>query len=246
MSTEENSKYIIEAMGLSKHYGAVQALDNVDFELKEGEVIGLVGDNGVGKSTLIKILSGAITANKGSIKFEGKPVKINQPRDAFELGIETIYQDLALFENLNFTQNIFSGREYISREIGRIFGVADDKRMRKEATDKISNISISLPELDQKIETLSGGQRKAVAFTRAIFWGKKVIIMDEPTAALGVKESKKVIELIQELKKHVKGIIIIAHNVEHVIKVADGVIVLRHGNRVGKIDFKIIKIAIAV
>jgi ABC-type sugar transport system ATPase subunit len=228
---------IIEAHGLSKYYGPVRALENVDFELKEGEVLGLLGDNGAGKSTLIKILSGAITPNKGEIYFEGKVVHITQPRDAFSLGIETIYQDLALFNNLNFTQNIFVGREYKSRRLGKIFGSADDKRMRKEATEKITVLSINLPQLDQKIETLSGGQRQAVAITRAIFWGKKVIIMDEPTAALGVRESTKVMDLIKEIRNHVKGIIIIAHNVEHVIKVADRVIVLRHGERVGTINF---------
>ena len=150
---------IIEAHGLSKYYGPVRALENVDFELKEGEVLGLIGDNGAGKSTLIKILSGAITPNKGEIYFEGKLVHITQPKDAFSLGIETIYQDLALFNNLNFTQNIFVGREYKSMGLGKIFGSADDKRMRKEATEKITVLSINLPQLDQKIETLSGGQR---------------------------------------------------------------------------------------
>ena len=233
----KNDNNIINARSLTKTYGAVMALADVDFELKEGELLGLVGDNGAGKSTLIKILSGAITADKGSIEFEGERVRINQPRDAFDLGIETIYQDLALFENLNFTQNIFVGREYTARGIGKIIGHADDNRMRREAIKKISDISINLPELNQKIETLSGGQRQAVSFTRAIFWGTKVIIMDEPAAALGVRESAKVLELILEIKKHVKGIILIAHNIEHVIKVADRVIVLRHGKRVGTIDF---------
>ena len=233
----QNNKYILEVKGLTKSFGAVQALDNVDFELKEGELLGLIGDNGAGKSTLIKIISGALTPDKGIIKFENKEVKINQPGDAFNLGIETIYQDLALFENLNFTQNIFVGRERVSRGMGILFSWADDRRMRNEAYDKISDISITLPALDQKIETLSGGQRQAVAFTRAIFWGTKVIIMDEPTAALGVRESARVLEIIEEVKKHVKGIILIAHNIEHVIRIADRVIVLRGGERVGTVDF---------
>jgi len=236
MSDQNN--YVIEAKGLVKSFGAVLALNNVDFELKKGELLGLVGDNGAGKSTLIKIIAGALVPDTGVIKFEGREVKINQPSDAFALGIETIYQDLALFENLNFTQNIFVGREYVSRGAGKLFSWADDRRMRKEAFDRIKNIFFNLPELDQRIETLSGGQRQAVAFTRAIFWGTKVIIMDEPTAALGVRESAKVLEIIEEVKKHVKGVILIAHNIEHVIRVADRVIVLRHGERAGTVDFK--------
>jgi simple sugar transport system ATP-binding protein len=231
-------EYIIEAKGLSKYFGAVTALEKVDFELKRGEVLGLAGDNGAGKSTLIKILSGAVTPNKGMIKVYGREVNINNPRGAFDLGIETIYQDLALFGNLNFTQNIFAGREYVAKGIGKFFGYADDRGMRKEALRKIKNISINIPELTQKTETLSGGQRQAVAITRAIFWGRKIIIMDEPTAALGVKESTKVLELIEGIRNDVDGIIVITHNIEHMIKIADRVIVLRTGERAGDIDFK--------
>jgi len=232
----ENKDYIMVAKNLSKYFGRVIALDGVDFELKKGEILGLLGDNGAGKSTLIKILSGAILPNSGTIEFEGNLVDIRQPRDALDLGIETIYQDLALFENLNFTQNIFVGREYIGKGFFRIFAFADDKRMSKEAIKRVKNISINLPTLDQKILTLSGGQRQAVALTKAIFWGKKVIIMDEPTAALGVQESKKVLDIILEVKRHVDGIILITHNIEHVIKVADRIVVLRAGKRVGDLD----------
>lgn len=234
----DKNNYIIEAKGLSKYFGAVTALEDVNFELKKGEILGLVGDNAAGKSTLIKILSGAITKNKGTIKVYGKPVEINNPRNAFDLGIETIYQDLALFDNLNFAQNIFAGREYTSRGIGRIFGNVDNRRMRGDALDRMKNISINLPSLSQKVETLSGGQRQAIAITRAIFWGRRIIIMDEPTAALGVKESKNVLELISAIRKNVDGIIIIAHNIGYIIKIADRVIVLRNGERVGTIDFK--------
>ena len=232
-----DNNYIIEAKNLSKRYGAVLALNNIDFELKDGEILGLVGDNGAGKSTLIKILSGAITADSGSIKVFGKEAHIKQPSDSFELGIETIYQDLALFNNLNFTDNIFAGREYIGKGINKIFGFADRKRMNKEALERIKDISINLPALDQKVETLSGGQRQAVALARAIFWGRKIIIMDEPTAALGVNEAKRVLDLIREILNHVNGLILIAHNIEHVIKVANRVIILRTGERVASIDF---------
>lgn len=234
----EDNKYIIKAKNITKRFGSVTALNNVDFELIQGEVLGLVGDNGAGKSTLIKILSGAIMLDDGSIEIFGKRVNIRNPRDALELGIETIYQDLALFDNLNFTQNIFAGREFRSRGLGRLFGFVDTQRMRREALDKIKNISINLPSLSQKVSTLSGGQRQAVAITRALFWGQKIIIMDEPTAALGVRESKKVLELIREIRKHVSGIIIISHNIDHIIDIADRVIVLRKGERVGDVLLK--------
>lgn len=230
--------YIIEARGLYKYYGAITALANVDFELKRNEVLGLAGDNGAGKSTLIKILSGAVIPNRGAIKVYGREVKINSPRDAFELGIETIYQDLALFDNLDFAQNIFAGREYVGRGLAKLFQFVASKKMRSEALNKIKDISINLPDLSQKTETLSGGQRQAVAITRAIFWGRKILIMDEPLAALGVKEAAKVLELIEGVRKNVDGIIVITHNIEHMIKIADRVIVLRTGERAGEIDFK--------
>jgi simple sugar transport system ATP-binding protein len=234
----DKDDYIIQAKGLCKYYGAVTALENVDFELKKGETLGLVGDNGAGKSTLIKILSGAVIPDKGTISVYGKEVKINNPKDAFDFGIETIYQDLALFNNLNFTQNIFAGREYVGKGLAKLFQFVDEKRMRSTAMEKIKNISINLPDLSQDTETLSGGQRQAVALTRAIFWGRRIVIMDEPTAALGVNESKKVLEIIKGIIKNLDGIIIITHNIEHILLVADRVVVLRNGQRAGSIDFK--------
>jgi len=233
-----DNNYIIQAKNITKYFGSVAALENVDFELKDGEVLGLVGDNGAGKSTLIKILSGAELPTEGTIEVFGKTVNIRNPRDSFELGIETIYQDLALFDNLDFSQNIFAGREYKSRGIGRLFSIVDSKKMEKEATKTIENISINLPLLSQKVKVLSGGQRQAVAITRALFGGQKIIVMDEPTAALGVRESKKVLDLIEETRKHVNGIIIITHNIEHIIKIADRVIVLRNCKRIGNVDFE--------
>ncbi len=234
----KNNEYIIETIGISKYFGAVRALENVDFELKKGEVLGLLGDNGAGKSTLIHIISGAITPTKGMVKVYGKLVDIKSPRDAFDLGIETIYQDIALFDNLDFTHNIFAGREYVNRGLGKLFSFVDNRKMREQAFQRIRAISINLPRLSQKTGTLSGGQRKAVAITRALFWGRRIIIMDEPTAALGVEESKKVLELIKEVRKNLDGMIIITHNIEHVIKIADRAIVLRTGQRAGSIDFK--------
>jgi ABC-type sugar transport system ATPase subunit len=233
-----NTDFIIRTNGISKYYGSVVALDKVDFELRDGEVLGLVGDNGAGKSTLIKILSGAVLPNEGSIEVFGNLVHIRNPKDSFDLGIETIYQDLALFDNLNFTENIFAGRELKTKGIGWLFGLVDGKRMQREASNRIKNISINLPLLNQKVKQLSGGQRQAVAIIRALFWGQRILIMDEPTAALGVREARKVLDLISEMRKHVNGVIVITHNIEQIIDIADRVIVLRNGKRVGDIDFQ--------
>lgn len=230
--------YVIEAKNLTKYFGSVVALDGVDFELEDGEILGLLGDNGAGKSTLIKILSGAIMPTRGTIKIFGKTVDIKTPRDAFEEGIETIYQDLALFDNLDFTRNIFAGREYVGKGVSKLLRLTDDKTMREESLDRIKDISINLPPLLQKVQNFSGGQRQAVAIAKTLFWGKKIVIMDEPTAALGVQESKRILDLINETRKHVNGIIVISHNIEHIIEVADRAIVLRNGKRIGDITFK--------
>lgn len=230
-------KILLEMKNINKRFGSVIALDNVDFELYEGEVLGLIGDNGAGKSTLIKIISGAVIKDSGEIYFEGRKANIQSPKEAINLGIETIYQDLALFDNLDFTANIFAGREYVHRGIGRIFGFIDAKRMKKEAVKFINNINVDMGDLDGVVEFFSGGQRQAVAISRSSFWGKKLLIMDEPTAALGVVESCKVLNLIKVFAKQVKGIIVIAHNIEHMMSVADRIIVLRHGKRAGSIKF---------
>ena len=230
--------YIIEAKNFTKHYGAVAALDDVDFELKDGEILGLVGDNGAGKSTLIKMLSGAVLPTSGTIKIFGEVVDIKDPMDAFKVGIETIYQDLALFEKFDFTRNIFAGREYIGGGIKRLFRIVDEKKMRKEAFERVKDISVNIPSLYQRVQTFSGGQRQAVAIAKTLFWSKKIIIMDEPTAALGVQESLRILKLIKETIEHVRGIIIISHNIEHIIEVVDRVIVLRHGKRVGDAEVK--------
>ena len=234
---ETDRKKLLEMKNINKRFGAVAALNNVDFELCEGEVLGLLGDNGAGKSTLIKIISGAVKEDSGEVYFERKKVNIQSPKDAIDLGIETIYQDLALFDNLDFTTNIFAGREHVQRGLGKIFGFVDTKKMRNEANQFINKIGIGMGDLNATVEKFSGGQRQAVAISRASFWGKKLLIMDEPTAALGVRESKKVLEMIKAFKEQVKGIIVIAHNFEHIINVADRAIVLRHGERVGCINF---------
>ena len=233
----KNRPKILECRGISKYFHSIIALEDVDFELYEDEILALLGDNGAGKSTLIKILSGALQPNSGEIYFKNRKVDIKNPTDAMNLGIETNYQDLALFDNQNFIGNIFAGREYVGKGINRIFQFVDDRRMIKEATDKIMNLSINLPRIDQEAIFLSGGQRQAVAITRSIFWGKEILILDEPAAALGVKESAKLLNLILEIRTHFKGIIVITHNIQHVLKIADRAIILRGGKRAGDIEF---------
>lgn len=228
---------IIELKNITKKFSGTVALDNVDFELFEGEVLGLVGDNGAGKSTLIKIISGVFSPNIGEIFIYGRKVDLKNPRDAIDLGIEVIYQDLALFDGLDFTTNIFIGREYLKKGVlSRIFKVIDVKRMEKKAQEVLSGIAFNMPPIHEYVENFSGGQKQAVSISRAKLWGKEIVIMDEPTAALGVQESQKVLDMIKVFSTIVRGIIVISHNIEHIISVTDRVIVLRQGRRVGTID----------
>ena len=219
-------KAILLMKNISKSFGAVEALCNVDFELYPNEVLGLVGDNGAGKSTLIKIASGVLIADSGEIFIEGKKVNIKSPHDARELGIETVYQDLALLDNLDVTKNIFVGRE---PRIGKFF--FNSNKMARLTKEVLDSLGINIPSLFSEARFLSGGQRQAIAVGRAAYWGCKMVIMDEPTAALGVRESLKVLELAKKLKEKNVSIIIISHNLEHVFKVADRIIVLRKGKR---------------
>ncbi len=230
---------VIRMSGVTKRYVGTVAVDNVDLELYEGEILAIVGDNGAGKSTLIKMISGAVIPDEGSIFVNGEKVNIKSPADSLRLGIETIYQDLALYPAMDLTTNIFSGREYIKHNLfGRLFNVVDKKKMKEEAQKALSKISFNMPWMKEKVENFSGGQKQAIAITRANIFSKNVLIMDEPTAALGVQESVKVLELIKEfsVRKAVKSIIVISHNMEHVIGLANRVIVMRRGRRVGAID----------
>jgi fructose transport system ATP-binding protein len=230
---------IIRLEQITKRYGGTVALDKVDFELFEREVLGLVGDNGAGKSTLVKVISGAVMPDSGRVYIEGSPVEIRSPADAIGLGVETIYQDLAFFGSLDLTTNIFAGREYLKKgALARLLKVVDKRKMEQTARGALSRISFNMPDIHEKVERFSGGQKQAIAITRASLWGKKIIIMDEPTAALGVQESKKVLEMIKGFAQaeHVKGIVIISHNMQHIIEVASRVIVLRQGRRAGTIN----------
>lgn len=225
--------YLLETKNITKRFGGLVAVDHVSFGVDAGEVVALVGDNGAGKSTLIKMISGVYTPDEGDILLDGKKVEIASPRDAIAKGIETIYQDLALAENMDVPSNIFLGREKTKKAFGCI-NVLNNDYMAKESGKILDELDINIPSLKANIRNLSGGQRQAVAISRSIYWNAKVLIMDEPTAALGISEQKKVLELVSSLRKQGIAIIIISHQMYDVFQVADRIIVMRRGVKVGE------------
>lgn len=239
MSTGETHRTgtpVVEAKGLTKRYGNVVALDGADFEVLPGEIMAIIGDNGAGKSTLIKALSGALIPDEGQIYVNGKPVIFRSPIDARRYGIETVYQDLAVSPALNIVENMFLGREIRrSGVLGSWFRMLDKKRMLAEATDHMSELKFRIQSMTQAVETLSGGQRQGVAVARSAAFANEVIIMDEPTAALGVKESGMVLDLIRKVRDRGLPIILISHNMPHVFELADRIHIQRLGRRVAVI-----------
>lgn len=227
------SNPVLSVRGLSKHFGGVHALEDVSFDLFPGEVLALAGDNGAGKSTLIKAISGVHQPTAGEIRFRDRPVTFSNPREARDAGIETIYQDLALADNLDVGANVFLGREPMRRILG-LFPALDRPRMWAEARRVIETLDIAIPKLDVPVRSLSGGQRQAVAIGRAIFWNAEVLIMDEPTAALGVPEQRKVLALIRSLKAANKAVIFVSHNLGDIFAVSDRILVLRRGRKAGE------------
>ncbi len=223
---------ILELRGISKRFGAVQALSGVDFEVYAGEVVGLVGDNGAGKSTLIKIISGVYQADAGEYIFEGRPVAVHRPRDATDLGIETVYQDLALCDNLDVVANLYLGREHAARSVGLL----DEVQMERTAGGVIKELGVRIPSVRAEIGTMSGGQRQGVAVARAVMWNSKVVLLDEPTAALGVAQTRQVKDLILRLRERGLGVVVISHNLADVFDVSDRIVVLRLGRRVATFD----------
>ncbi|MFM0198419.1 ATP-binding cassette domain-containing protein [Paraburkholderia fungorum] len=225
---------ILEARDISIRFGGVEALRRVSLQLMAGEVLALAGDNGAGKSTLIKILSGVYHADAGSLLFNGAALQLRDPQDARAQGIETIYQDLALADNLDVGSNIFLGREPTRRQFG--LQVIDRPRMAQVAREVLERLDIVIPErkLSGPVKMLSGGQRQAIAIGRAIYWNARVLIMDEPTAALGVPEQRKVMELIAALKAQGVSVILISHNLHDIFAIADRVVVLRRGEVAGE------------
>ena len=231
---------VLVAKKLSKKYGKVVALDNADLELYPGEVLGVIGDNGAGKSTLIKALCGAVIPDSGEIQLDGNKVSFTSPIEARKLGIETVYQNLALSPALSITDNMFLGREIRQKGfMGKFLKFLDQKAMAEEARKRLSDLGLlTIQNINQLVETLSGGQRQGVAVARATSFGTKVVIMDEPTAAMGVKESRRVLELIGEVRARGIPIILISHNMPHVFEVADRIHVHRLGTRLCVIDPK--------
>jgi ABC-type sugar transport system ATPase subunit len=217
--------------GVRKRYGGVEALAGADFAVYPREIHALVGDNAAGKSSLIKALSGAAPADEGEIRFEGKPVPIKEPRDAKALGIETVYQDLALADNLDIPANIFLGRELLGK--GLLAPFLDLRRMNEEAAKLLGRLKIRIPDLRQRVRTLSGGQRQCVGIARAVYFNARVIILDEPTAALGVEETRKVLELVKEMRDQGHTIVMISHNLAHVFDLCDRISVMKTGCVVG-------------
>ncbi len=231
---------ILSAKGLVKRYGRVTALDNADFELYPGEVLAVIGDNGAGKSSMIKAVSGATIPDSGEVYLEGEQVDFRSPMEARDKGIETVYQNLALSPALSIADNMFLGREIRKAGfLGKWFRMLDRSKMQNIARTKLSELGLmTIQNIDQAVETLSGGQRQGVAVARAAAFGSRVIIMDEPTAALGVKESRKVLELIQDVKSKGTPIVLISHNMPHVFEVADRIHIHRLGRRCAVVDPK--------
>jgi fructose transport system ATP-binding protein len=244
MSDTSNSSsgndIVLEGRGLNKRYGRVVALDNADFELRRNEILAVIGDNGAGKSTLIKAMCGAVIPDSGDILLEGQKVSFRSPMEARLAGIETVYQNLALSPALSIADNMFLGREMRRQDfLGSFFRLLDKPRMNKIAREKLSELGLmTIQNISQSVETLSGGQRQGVAVARAAAFGSRVVIMDEPTAALGVKESRRVLELMLDVKRRGLPIVLISHNMPHVFEVADRIHIHRLGKRIAVIDPK--------
>jgi len=224
---------MLEVRSLTKRFGGLVAVDQMDMQVYPGEVVGLLGDNGAGKSTLIKMVSGVYHPDGGQIFFQGKEVKMVSPMDALELGIETLYQDLALAENLDAYSNIFLGREKTKPFLGFI-KVLDHEFMQEESKKVLNRLEIEIPSLHNQIKTLSGGQRQAVAIGRSIYWNAKLLIMDEPTAALGVHEQRKVLDLVRLLRSQNIPIIVISHQLYDIFSVTDRLVIMRRGKKVAE------------
>ncbi len=239
---------LLTARGLVKRYGRVTALDNCDFDLMPGEILGVIGDNGAGKSSLIRAISGAMIPDEGTIELDGKQVRFTTPIEARIAGIETVYQNLALSPALSIVDNMFLGRELrMPGPLGQWLRMLDRPAMRKFARQKLSELGLmTIQNIDQAVETLSGGQRQGVAVARAAAFGSRVVILDEPTAALGVKESRRVLDLILDVKRRGMPIVLISHNMPHVFEVCDRIHIHRLGKRLTVVEPKQITMSDAV
>jgi D-xylose transport system ATP-binding protein len=227
---------VLSLEGVSKSFGPVQALSDVNFEVHPGEVVALVGDNGAGKSTLVKVIAGIHPQDAGSITFEGEEVTIHGPSDAVHLGIATVYQDLALCDNLDVVENLFLGREERADGPAGSIGQLDEVGMEKQTGELLENLAVTITDVRNEVGTMSGGQRQQVAIARSLLGEPKLVMLDEPTAALGVRQTAQVLELIKRLRERGYGVVVISHNLADVFEVADRIYVLRLGQQAG--DFK--------
>lgn len=231
----DNREPILDVRQLSKRFGAVQALSGVTFDVRAGEVVALVGDNGAGKSTTIKMIAGVEQPDDGEIVFQGAAVKLLSPVTAEKLGIQTVYQDLALCDNLDIVANLFLGREVARWIIPGLLKVMDKTEMERRAIPVLHDLGINLPPLHTQVASLSGGQRQTVAVARSVLWGSKLVMLDEPTAALGVAQQRAVLDLIARLAQSGKAVLVISHNLSDVFKIADRIVVLRLGRTVASL-----------
>jgi fructose transport system ATP-binding protein len=244
MADYPDYRIVMQATGLVKRYGQVTALDGADFELRAGEILAVIGDNGAGKSSLIKALSGATIPDQGSILLDGKPVNFKSPIDARKHGIETVYQDLAVAPAMTIAENLFLGRELRKPGIaGSLFRLIDKRAMLEQAAGYMQELKIGIRSMTQPLETLSGGQRQGVAVARSAAFAKHVVILDEPTAALGVKEGNMVLELIRRVRNKGLPVILISHNMPHVFEIADRIHIQRLGKRAAVVNPKAISMS---
>jgi ABC-type sugar transport system ATPase subunit len=224
---------VLVADRIRRNFGAVVAVADATIQLREGETLGLVGDNGAGKSTLLKILAGVLAPDGGRIVLDGHDVVLKGPRDALRAGIETVYQDLALVDTMSAAQNVFLGREVLHRsKFLRAFNLVDSRHMRERSREILDSLHVKVPSVRANVKQMSGGQRQSLAIARSVLWGRRIVILDEPTAALGVQESSQVLQLISRLKEHRVSVILVTHNMQHLVEVASRVTVMRLGRTV--------------
>ncbi len=230
---------LLQLFGVSKHFGAVEALLAVNFDVRAGEVVGLVGDNGAGKSTLVKGIAGIFPFDGGEYHFEGRRQAIRSPQDVARLGIETVYQDLALCDNLDVVANLYLGRENSVHQHHGPFAAVNEIVMEKRTLDVLRSLAVHLPSVRVKTAALSGGQRQAVAVARAVLWNSKLVLLDEPTAALGVTQTRQVLDVIQRLRNQGLGVVVVSHQLATIYEVCDRIVVLRLGRNAGSFDTRV-------
>ena len=236
MSTNENGHALVEVDNIAKSFGRIQALNRVSFSLPKAEVLGLLGDNGAGKSTMIKILTGLFAPDRGEIRWEGKPVRFGSPRDAYDIGVATVYQDLAIVDLMSIYRNVFLGREKaVTKGIGP-FRFLDRKKAHADARQAIADMGINIRDPEEAIARMSGGERQSIAIARAAFFNPKLLILDEPTSALSLRQTDRVLKSIEEARNKGISIVFITHNVHHVFPVADRYVVLWHGESIAEFN----------